>query len=185
MRKELFRRYRGMVTALHGGANAVRFPVCDPDGLTWQEAGVDATPAEIRAGVAWDNGMSWDNGQNWSIAKPWVSVALDAPKNTSIIRLADEEWGYDLDIGDQIGFVPSHFGLYQVTEVIEEGKYRIWPPLRKALTTADWATLDPVIAMRLESESGATASRGSRLAEGNAVTLVEVPDETVREYFTD
>ena len=90
---------------------------------------------------------------------------------------------HDLQVGDYLGFFPFHFGMYVVTEVIEPGTYRIWPPLRKALTTDDFATLDPTLAMRLESEDAATADRSLQVAEGASVTMVEVEDYNVREYF--
>lgn len=195
MRKALFRRYRGLVTALHGGANAVRVTFCDPDGLTWEESGVTATSEEIRAGVPWSNGASFSNGENWSVGRPWETVAVDAAKGDTTIAIYGEHWGNDLVGGEQIGFVPFHFGMYVITEVIARGdagvspatpsQYRIWPPLRKAVAVDEYVTLTPVMAMRLESEAAATASRGSRLAEGSSLTLVEVQDEDVREYFAD
>lgn len=187
MRGRLFRLYRGMVTALHGGANAVRVPFCDPDIMSWEESGVDATPAEIKAGATWSNGQSWSNGENWGIGRPWATVDAVAAKGDTLITLADEYWGHELLGGEWLGFVPFHFGLYIVTEVLGDGEYRIWPPLRKALTVdpACYATLRPVMAMRLESEQAATANRGRVLADSNTLTLVEVQDEDVRNFFED
>lgn len=72
-----------------------------------------------------------------------------------------------------------------VTEVIGLGTYRIWPPLRKALTTDDFATLKPVLAMRLESEEAATAARDASFISKATMTLVEVLDYDVRDYFVD
>jgi hypothetical protein len=81
-----------------------------------------------------------------------------------------------------IGFKPFHLGLYIVTQVHEPGRYRIWPPLRKAITTDDFATLNPVLVMRLEGEAGAPMPRGAASASGLSVTLVEVEDPDVRAY---
>lgn len=183
MHNSLFRRYRGWVTALHGGANATRWHFFDPDMMTFQEAGVDASNFEIATGQPWSNGEPWSNGQNWQTSRPNVAVAAPAALEATQISLADSFWGHTLAIGDQIGFFPFHFGMYEVTEVIAPGTYRIWPDLRKAITTSDFATLSPTLAMRLESEDAASAGRGLVVAEGNSVTLVETLDYDVRDYF--
>ena len=182
IRGRLFRRYRGWVTALHGGANATRVPFCDWDGLTARQAGVDAD----RYGTEpWGNGMPWSNGKNWQITPPLVPIAAAADRDDTIVSLGAAFWGHGLDIGDLLGFMPFSFGLHMVTEVIEPGQYRVWPPLRKAITTADFATLRPVLAMRLESEDAANAPRGASFAEGLSVTLIEVLDYDVRDYFAE
>ncbi|MPZ58433.1 MAG: hypothetical protein GEU91_18460 [Rhizobiales bacterium] len=186
MNGRLFRLFRGMVTALHGGANAVRVPFDDPDIMSWAESGVDTTPAEIRAGVPWSNGASWSNGENWGVGRPWVGIFGNHVKGDDTIRLNNQHWGRDLVGGEWIGFVPFHFGLYIITERIDDvGNYRIWPPLRKALTATDFATLTPIMVMRLESEAAATAGRGVAVADGNSLTMVEVEDSDVRDYFSE
>lgn len=184
LRGTAFRAYRGLVVALHGGPNAVRLPFCDPDGLSWKAMGVEPD-GQLGAGIPWSNGMPWSNGRPWQIGRPTVAVAQAAANGDSIVYLADEWWGYGLGVGDMIGFAPFHFGVYFVTEVIEPGRYRIWPPLRRALATSDEATLTPVLAMRLESEGAANAGRGIVSADGLAMTLVEIEDADVRDYFTD
>lgn len=185
IRGQLFRRYRGWVTALHGGANATRVPFCDWDGLSLAQAGVVASRDEWRRGQPWGNGMPWSNGANWKGTPPNVPVVALAEKDATIVSLGSAFWGYGLDYGDLLGFTPFHFGLYMVTEAIEPGMYRIWPPLRKAVTSDDFATLRPTLAMRLEGEEAANAPRGASFAEGLNVTLVEVPDYTVRQWFAD
>jgi hypothetical protein len=114
-----------------------------------------------------------------------VPVAAAAAREGTVIKLGSQFWGHVLDIGDYIGFVPFHFGLYTITEVISPGEYRIWPPLRKSVTAGDFATLRPVLAMRLESEDSASAGRGLVTADSVTVTLVECLDYDVREYWTD
>lgn len=190
MRGVLFRRYRGMVTALHGGANAVRVPFCDPDRISWEEAGVEATYAELHNGVPWSNGLPWSNGENWSVGLPTEEVAVAAALGDSFVTLSGAYWGHALGVGDWLGF--DHFGLYVITEVVAQNtgspatsEYRIWPPLRRALTISSYATLEPVMAMRLEGEAAATATRGRVMAEGNTLTMVEVEDEIVRAYFAE
>lgn len=181
---QLFRRYRGWVTALHGGANATRVPFCDWDGLSLAQMGVNATRDEWRKGQPWSNGMPWSNGQPWKSTPPMVPIVAPAARDDTIISLGQTFWGPGLDYGDLIGFTPFHFGLYMVTEAIEPCTYRIWPPLRKELTVDDFATLRPTLAMRLESEDAANAPRGAAFAEGLTITMVEVLDYDVRDYFT-
>lgn len=173
---QALRRLRGLITALNGGANAVRIEYHDPDN---DELTVSR--------VSWDNGQLWDNGQSWQSGTPIVSVAAAAAILTDTITLADEYWASDLDVGDWIGFVPFHFGVYEITETFDFQPltYRIWPPLRAALTTDDFATLAPTMVMRLESENGASWSRDAQGARDISVTLIEVEDADVRDYFSD
>jgi len=180
-----FRRFRGWLTALHGGANATRWAFFDPDMMTYQEAGVDATDFEIATGTQWSNGEPWSNGENWRLSPPVVSVAAAAAIGATEITLADEWWGHELGLGDRVGFFPFVFGMHEVTEVIADGVYRVWPPLRAAITTAAKATLKPTLALRLEGEEAATGSRDVTAAVGLTATLVEVLDYDVRDWFTD
>lgn len=191
LRGQAFRRWRGFVAALHGGANAVRLPWMDADPLTPALLGID--PASVSIGpdgraefreTSWSNGQPWAHGLGWLSGPPVVGVAAAAVQSTTVVRLADEAWGPNLDIGDMFGFV-GHFGVYTVTEWLADGEYRIWPPLRRAISTADVATLRPVIAMRLPGEDAAKAGRALDAASGLTITLVEVEDPDVREYFAD
>ncbi len=188
-----FRDYRGWVTELHGGANATRWSFFDPDRMDPAEAGMIVLPDQERLGMPWSNGQPWnvpgrdpwfDTG-NWQLSLPVVAVAGSAQRDESVIELADEFWGYRLGRGDYVGFFPFHFGLYEITTVLGSGRYRIWPPLRKAVGPEDFATLDPVLAMRLESEEAATAGRGLSATEGLTITMVEVLDYDARDYFAD
>lgn len=185
IRGQAYRRYRGWITSLHGGANATRVPWCDWDQMTFAQRGIVATSAEWRAGQPWSNGLPWANGQNWGSGNPIVAIAGAAAKDTTEIRLASTFWGHNLDIGDVLGFAPNYFGWHMVTQRIEAGRYRIWPPLDKAITTSDFATLNPVMAARLESEDAANAPRGAAFADGLSITLVQVKDYDVRDYFED
>lgn len=184
MRGAEYRRHRGWVTAMHGGANATRWTFIDPDRISLAEAGNSATVAQINGGVPWSNGLPWSNSQNWQTSPPSVGVAADADLGATTVSLSNTDWGYGLDVGDQIGFYPFHFGKYMITENNGAGSYRIWPPLRKAISTSDYATLSPVLAMRMEGEQGASLNRDLDVASGVSVTLVEVPDYDVRDYFT-
>lgn len=188
LRGDFFRRYRGWITALHGGANATRFDLFDPDMMKPVVAGIATSECqewENIGGNNWSNGMPWSNGSSWRTTPPTVPVSATADRDASVVSLGSAFWGHYLDVGDYLGFFPFHFGLYMVTEVIGPGTYRIWPPLRKAITSDDFATLRPTLAMRLEGEEAANAPRGAVFAEGLSVTLVEVPDYTARQWFAD
>ncbi len=181
----LSRRYRGWVAALHGGANATRWTFFDPDRMSFQEAGVQVTSAAMAGGVNWSNGQPWSNGQKWQVGLPLVEVAASVAKDATIITLGTAFWGHRLGYGDMIGFVPLHFGAYMVTETIDLGRYRVWPPLRKAVPAGAYATLEPTLALRLESEAAAPVSRGLIAADNLTATFVEVPDEYVPTWFGD
>lgn len=181
-----FRSYRGWITSLHGGANATRVPFCDWDGLTYVQAGAHYTTQQIAAGLPWSNERTWAGGETWAASRPHVQIAQSNYVGDTQIRLVDQYYGHSLDVGDQIGVFPLHFGKYMITEKLDvDGRYRIWPPLRKDVDTNHYATLTPVLAMRLESENAATAARGPARADNLVATFVEVPDYDVRAFFTD
>ena len=184
LRGAALRRWRGMVTALHGGANAVRVQMRDPDGMTIAETGVSVSRATILSGLPWSDGQIWDTGRNWPVARPLVSIGADASRWDTYVDLVDEFWGRDLQVGDMFGF-DRVFALHVVTEVTADGVYRVWPPLLADITTDDKATLEPMLAMRLEGESGANLPRGVSHAEGLTITLVEVEHADVLTYFAD
>jgi len=185
MRGQLFRRYRGWIASQHGGANATTVPFCDWDGLTRAQMGISVSLAEWLRGNPWDNYEPWANGMNWASSPPVVAVVDNAALGATQIRLANEYWGHNLGVGDWLGFLPNHFGLYTITEVIADGSYRIWPALRKAVAITDYATLQPTMAMRMESEDAGTAARGAAFSENASITLVEVFDYDVASFFND
>lgn len=179
IRGQMARRVRGWVKGLHGGANATRVKLCDWDGLAPALRGVPS----LKDGQPWDNGLPWSSGQEWKAGSTFAPVQATASKGSTIIALADVFWGHLLGIGDRIGFV-DHFGAYEVTEVLEPGLYRLDLPLRRAVSVDDFATLEPVLAMRLLGENGAQADRDATFME-LTVQLVEVLDADVRAYFAD
>lgn len=184
LREQMSRRWRGTVAALHGGANALRVPWRDPDLMSLAEAGVTATSTEAGQGVPWSSGEPWSNGRNWRVGRPLVAVVAAASRGDTVVLLAADAWGGDLGLGDYLGFV-GVYALHVVTGVTSSGAYRIWPPLRADLTTADRATLTPVMAMRMENETSANLPRGISHAEGLTITLVEVEHRDVVDWFQD
>ena len=173
---------------MHGGANATRVPVCDWDGLSLAQKGIKAAAREAQAGITWDffgTGLTWSNNQNWSLSSPVVAVAVPAALNATIVQLTDQFWGYSLGVGDWIGFFPFNLGRYEITEVIAPGTYRLDYPLRKALVLGNYATLNPVIAMRIVGENSAQAERGAASLDGLTIQFTEVRDYDVQDYFAD
>lgn len=180
------RRERGLFRGLQIGGNAARLKFFDPDIMLPAEAGVNV-PAHYRwddiAEQTWSNGLGWSNGMGWIVSPPVVPVAAAASYDAGIVTLANQHWGHTLGQGDHFGFFPFHFGIYTVWEVIEPGQYRIWPRLRKALTTDDFATLEPTVVMRAAGRDAVTMKRGLAHTEGHSMTLTEVIDPYVRKLF--
>ncbi|WP_174804346.1 hypothetical protein [Martelella limonii] len=215
----------GWATAMHGGANASRWPYLDPDRRDAKELGVeianvpntglvyrpydfstvtgDALDDYIGASLDFVTGeyslydsietllgeyvptsLPYSNGMYNEGAPPVVKVETGSPIDSTTIYLTDEWWGRSLDLGDVIGFFPFHLGAYKVTEVLDLGVYRIWPPLRKAVSAGDYCTLRPVLAVKLSGQDGADLSRTDYLLQGANVTLIEIQDYYIRESFT-
>lgn len=188
MREDEFRRYRGWITALHGGANATRWSFFDPDMMRPSQAGFSVSEFvrwDSIAGLGWSNGEQWSNGMSWKPSPPLVRVGKSGSRGATTIALCSEHWGDRLDVGDYFSMAPFYFGLHVVTEVLEPGSYRFWPPLRKAITTTDFMTLNPVLAMRLESEDSAKVGRGLVTADSASIVLIECLDYDVRDYWAD
>jgi hypothetical protein len=181
MEGEEYRHFRGWLVAQQKGANASRWQMTDRDLMQKARAGVAAGAGNM----PWSNGMKWSNGMRWGFTYPNVVVAAAASKEATIITLDTAFWGRKLKWGDRIGFFPLHFGLYQVTAELGEGQYRIWPPLRKAITTDDFATLYPVLAMRLMIQDFEYPVEEQVHTVGATVRMIEVFDADVRQYFAD
>lgn len=175
-RGSMGRAWRGLAVGLNAGANAVRVPFCDVDRIKPGEAGISGY-----GDLPWSNEQNWSNGQPWEASYPIVKVGLAAARQTSLVTLENTIWGGRLDVGSWFGFAPFHFGLYHVTEVLGEGTYRVWPPLRKAIAATDYATITPVMAMTIRGAGDVSAlSRNPSHTDGQTIRLVEVPDYTIR-----
>lgn len=172
------RRQRGFMAALQNGANALRFKLPDPDRLSVANSRGARTEPH-----GWANGVQWQ-GTNWAPSRPLVDVQRNASQGTDVVRLANRYWGRILEPGDWIGFGPLHFGAYMITETEGFGYYRIFPRLRKAITFNDFATLMPVVIGR-PAPGFPIFQRGPGVTQGGTLTLVEVPDHDVREYFKE
>lgn len=179
MQGRLERHHRGWITALNGGANATRYTFIDGARRSPDEAAISG-PFE---GQAWSNGLPWSNGKNWGASYPSVAVAGLVALGGTVVPLSPEFWGHDLDIGDYVGFFPLYFGMHIVTEVLAPGRYRVWPPLRKALTTSDFCTLTPTLAVKLTGGDVATLGRDASAASGLTAEFTEVFDYDVKSYF--
>jgi hypothetical protein len=179
------RRHRGWIGALQGGANATRFTFIDGDRIRPFETGVNIPRDQRASKQDWSNAKRWSNGTQWKGDYALVSVAAAAAIGDSQVILAPDFWGHKLDLGDFIGFTPFHFGLYQISEVLDAGVYRIWPTLRAALTTSSFSTLKPVMAVRLMGEGAAQVQRDAQAAQNQTASFIEVFDYDVRDYFAD
>lgn len=180
MTGEEYVHFRGWVTAMHRGANATRWQMLDRDLMSPALAGVSYAS---KSGQNWSNGLPWSNGQPWRLTYPIVSLAASTALNGTVISLANTFWGHSLKWGHRIGLSPFYFGMHQVTEVIAPGTYRVWPPVRKSFTSANYATLYPTLAMRMIGMDLPPADE-SRHSMNATVTLAEVFDYDCRDYFT-
>ena len=174
------RRERGLFLGLHGGANATRVEFFDPDRMTYAEAGGVGTGEPHLS----EEGNAFDTGNLWQPGYPRSKVAAAAGFDTGIVTLQDIEWGHDLGVGDVIGFVPEHFGIYWITEVFEPGRYRVWPRLRKPLAVGNPCILDTLcLVMRPMGRDAITGRRGLAATEDTSIILHEVIDPYVRRYY--
>ena len=112
------------------------------------------------------------------------TLAASIARYDTTVTLQNSKWGYNLLPGDQIGFGPLYFGVHIVTEVIAPGNYRVWPPFRGDVAATGYATLEPVLAMRLESEQAAPIQRDIYVMPPSSLTMVEVEDADVRLFYT-
>lgn len=179
-----YRRFSGFVAAMHNGANATRYTFLDPDRITLAEAGVTVNQIQENGGIPWSNGKPWSNGMNWACGYPHVPVAAAGARFDSEIKLGSQFWGNTLLGGEYIGFGPFYLGAHKVTEVISPGRYRIWPPLRADITTSNYATMRPVIALRLAGRGSTQLARATAASEESTLVLLEVEDRHARALYT-
>lgn len=171
-----FRKYRGWVAAMHGGANFTRFTIADFFGALSKNP--DGTPRD-RSALFQDGFGFGEKNQSFQYPTAIVPVAVNASKGDNIIQIAETEWQPLLCEGDYIGFTPFHFGMYLITEVLGGGIYRVTFPLREDITTDSHATLWPTLAMRLQAEDSAPVQREAVIASGISVTMIEVQHRDV------
>lgn len=184
MNERTARIYRGLISFLHGGANAVRFTFFDPDRPTFGELGYAESEAlGTYHADTWDDGQTWAEGNYWEAGLPLATLTASSAKGTTSVTIDLSEWNDELYAGTIIGF-PLHFGLYTV-KYVNGNVATIWPPLRAAVASGEYVTLEPVIACRLSSSDGGRFSRGSSHIQDATISLVEVPDEIVNTYATE
>ena len=183
MRSSMARAFSRLSGSAYSGANCFRFNFFDPDEPGWDEIG--NSDYEHSSKVTWSNGQKWAHGQPWIAGKPIVPVTVSSANGAGSITLDVSEWN---------GVVPSffgiigHFAIYRTIGVVENGNeatVRVWPPVRKAVTTTDFATMRPTCAMRVASPDGAPFLRDVAVMDGAQLTMAEVPDEVVRKYVTE
>lgn len=171
----------GWIAAMEDGANWSGVPCLFPSTPGWRDLGLQLPPARI----PWSNGQPFDNGQYWSPSKPIATVAANAAIDAREVQINVTNWNGNIWRGFQIGFAPEHFGMYIVQEVSLAGNIatcRIWPRLRKAVTTTDLVTLKPVVAVRNLPGSSSAGQRVGRHVDGISITFVEVPNDIIEAY---
>lgn len=173
------REFRGWITVQHSGANATVYTLIDGDKPKLSEFGL---PNEGE--VPFSNGENFSNGQPWSSGYPTIALTAAAELGATEITLPDTLWGHKLGIGTWIGFMPLHLGMYMITQVHGDGRYRIFPELRKAVSVGDFATLTPSVCMRMRSPEAASSVRGVSYVENASYSAVEVLDYDARDFFT-
>lgn len=185
MKGPMARAFSQLSVALHGGANCCRVPFFDPDEPSFREMGINVSDNYDQQYVSWSNGEFWSNGKPWRIGKPLATIAAASAKNSGTITIDTTAWGGVLPTF--FGIV-GHFAVYCVTGSTFSGNVatcRVFPPVRRAITTTDYATLRPVMAAQLTGPSGAPWSRDASAMSGAQLDIIEVPDEVVLNYVTE
>ena len=177
MKGRMARAFSTLSASALAGANCFRFPFWHFDEPGFAELGI-AVPG--RCEVPWSNGEPWSNGHGWQVGKPIVPVTAASAKGGGTITLDLTLWN---------GVIPAFFGLvghfavYSMIGVAERNgdvaTLRVWPPVRRAVTTDDYATLRPVLAAKIAGPQGAPWSRPTEMLSGARLDMVEVPDEVV------
>ena len=182
MQLDKARRVRGWITAMQGGVNATRWQVVTPD-MTQPSAYGSSIKSGGFSYQPWSNGMLWDNG-GWQSGLPIVSMAAAATKGDMEVTLTDEYWGHVLSVGDRIGFLPDLFGMYEIVQEFGDGRYGLNAPLRFDVSETHYATLQPVIALRMAGVQGGLAAQVPAITEATSLTLVEAPHDQVQSFWT-
>lgn len=182
MKGPMARAFKTLSASAQGGANVFRFPFFDFDEPSFSELGITA-PQNCK--VNWSNGLPWSNGQSWIAGKPIVPVTAASAKDSGTITLNIADWN-----GVVPGFfgIVGHFAVYANIGASVSGDIatiRVWPPVRRAITTDDYATLRPVMAARISGPTGAAWSRQTEVMQGVRLDMLEVLDETVLAYVTE
>lgn len=174
---ERSRKEHAWMTRLHGGANATRYEYCDGQ----QKKPVDVgEPATVTFTGGAFTGGAFVSGHGT------VPVALDAVKGATIITLGNYKWGWSLEEGDVLGFSPSVYCFHEITEVFENGTYRVEPPLRRDIAASTHrATFKPRLALKFVPGTINYGSFKPRYSSDRSAQFVEVFDEYVETYFGD
>jgi hypothetical protein len=180
------RAFTRLSASAAGGANCFRVPFVDSQEPSHEELGLTFPLGRDRRFCRWEGGQAWSNGLPWLSGKPVVPVTAASAKDSGTITLNISDWNGVLPTF--FGIV-GHFAVYAITgvtsEVGDEVTVRVWPPVRKAITTSDYATLRPVLACRLSSGNGAPWTMKREIVDGAKLLVTEVPDEVVRAYVTE
>jgi|GEM_PF-3597207 len=181
------RAFTRLSISAHSGANCFRLPFFDPHEPTWSELGLNVGEAKIDQYQNWTNDTMWAHGLPWGTGKPLAQITAASAKDSGQISIDLSAWSGVLPTF--FGIV-GHFAVYGVQGARFAGDIatvKVWPPVRKAITVSDYATLRPVMCAKVDGKNGASWSSvgRSKTLEGARLSVIEVPDETVREYVTE
>lgn len=178
------RAFKTLAAAANSGANCFRMELCDFDEPGFDELGLDISTAPY-VKVPLSNGEALSNGELLTLGKPLADIVAASAKNSGTVTIDASAWGGVLPTW--FGIV-GHFAAYFITGAVFNGDIatcRVWPPVRRAITTGDFATMRPVVAMQVIGEGGAPWSRQIEVQDGMQISMQEVLDEIVRTYVTE
>ena len=180
MKDQAAREFRSWITSLHSGSNATSYTLIDGDRVRPTGIGQAANSGI----VLWSGEDEYANGENWYYDYPLLELDQDQELGSTRVRLPDSLWGRKLGLGSKIGFSPFYLGMHMITEVYSNGDYRVFPPLRQNISAGNYATLEPVVALRLRGVETASVPRNAEFLDGATAQFIEVLDYDVRDFFT-
>lgn len=182
-RESQARAVAGMILDLEGGANVLRFPYRDAHEPKRHEFGLSYGEWNE---VSWSNGLPWGNGKNWRTSPPTTVAMVDAELDAVEVIVSIAAWPFTLK-GTRFGFA-GHWGVYTVQDAVVSGSVAtlwIWPGLRRRVTAGTIVTLRPTVGMRLVGPDAGTFSDTIQGRSDITLSLIEVPDETIRTYASE
>ncbi len=182
-RESQARAVAGMILDLEGGANVLRFPYRDAHEPKRHEFGLSYGEWND---VPWSNGLPWGNGKNWRTSPPTTVAMVDAEFDAVEVIVSIAAWPFTLK-GTRFGFA-GHWGVYTVQDAVVSGSVAtlwIWPGLRRRVTAGTIVTLRPTVGIRLVGPDAGTFSDTIQGRSDITLSLIEVPDETIRTYASE
>lgn len=136
--------YRRLSASLEGAAHQVLVPVFDVANAPWP------TPGTYGGTSDFTDGTEFSDDTEFADKAIVASVAVSAAKRANVIEVTESSIA-EVE-GGELFSIRNH--LYVISEVVSDGLWRIWPPLREAATAGDEVNFDrPHCLMRLIDDS--------------------------------